>query len=531
MKRLKCILYLLALCVFFCNVSPLTAFATETSTEIDYITLFSASETVNLDSSNDYSASLNSAFSIDPTSFLDALSTFDKDIVQSVTWYWTSGKTLADLKSLHTNVCQNPNKENYTDIINALEQHINVQEYALNIESLAESMPLNDYAFDVPVIQNLISLHLNSEINSEEYNHILSTDEEFNHVLTSAYEASPSLFAETIKTYSQLQIEDLAECIASDYVKMGKELSSVPYSTTDISCNDITNLIQEKIASKINVQLEAEASTVSPPTVEPMSLCIPTIGTMTYSSAPLQVGTSETLKITFSESSQISSLRQWYVEIYQVVGSTYYKKVANTITFTPGTTSSTVSFTMTFSSPCEFYTFVKVYSAEGGTLLNSRQGAYSDTVTGLWHINVDFSDDRSEPGTLYLYNASGTKLFQTSCLGKSASNLPQSQTNGDTPTGTYTGRLSGPDYPTESYGPYKVVAMTGVSGNIALYSHRSGIGIHGGRSQETLQATNGCIRVFNSAQLTLQNTITSLINDSYHETIGYVYVNDPDSSN
>lgn len=158
--------------------------------------------------------------------------------------------------------------------------------------------------------------------------------------------------------------------------------------------------------------------------------------------------------------------------------------------------------------------------------MTSRTGTYPDTVEAYWYININFSSDRSVPGTLRLYNSNSELYLETSCLGKSASGLSQDQVCGDTPTGTYTGFLGDVQSDTNKYGPYKVIQMTGIAGKIATYSYRSGIWIHGGRDQTALQSTNGCVRVFNSAQLNLQNAITYFINSTGHQSTGYIYISE-----
>ena len=117
-----------------------------------------------------------------------------------------------------------------------------------------------------------------------------------------------------------------------------------------------------------------------------------------------------------------------------------------------------------------------------------------------------------------------------SCLGKSAYGYDMYTTNGHTPTGTYTGYLYGPVSPESSYGPYKVIAMTGVSG-VIVESGRSGIWIHGGSPASTgsatypLRPTYGCVRITNANQNTLANKISSLTNSTgYHDSTGNIII-------
>lgn len=163
----------------------------------------------------------------------------------------------------------------------------------------------------------------------------------------------------------------------------------------------------------------------------------------------------------------------------------------------------------------------------------TADGAYAeaDIVYGYWKINVVLPVDRDYKGRLYLYWANGSLSSVADCLGKSVWNTPSTVTYGDTPTGQYTGNLGGPDSNTAAYGPYKYIAMVGVSGQI-ITSGRNGIWIHGGREGVSgtddpwypLYPTEGCVRISNSKQLTIQNAITGMINSYYHYTTGNISI-------
>ncbi|MBE5966169.1 MAG: L,D-transpeptidase [Lachnospiraceae bacterium] len=173
---------------------------------------------------------------------------------------------------------------------------------------------------------------------------------------------------------------------------------------------------------------------------------------------------------------------------------------------------------------------VSVYNNTGSLLLSERTGSNPDTVTGDWKITVSLPSNRNNKGTLTLYNCRGNSVSSFECLGRSVSNDAMTVTNGNTPTGTYTGYLDGPSSPSSSYGPYKVVNMTGISGIIKT-SGRSGIWIHGGdpetdktKSWHPLRPTHGCVRISNTNQNTLQNKIENLINNSFHNKIGNIAI-------
>lgn len=255
----------------------------------------------------------------------------------------------------------------------------------------------------------------------------------------------------------------------------------------------------------------------------------PTIGAMTYTTAPLKVNEDETLSVVFSEStSQVK--REYLVKIYGVINSTKYLRSTKTVVIPAGSTSVTQTFSFKLPVAGTMYTTVSVYNSAGTTLMNERVGTSPDNITGDWKITVSLPSNRNNKGTLTLYNCSGTSISSFECLGRSVSNGSMTVTNGNTPTGTYTGYLYGPASPTSSYGPYKVVNMTGVSG-VIVSSGRSGIWIHGGDAATDtsdtwypLRPTHGCVRISNSNQSTLQTKIENLINNSYHNKTGNIVI-------
>lgn len=118
------------------------------------------------------------------------------------------------------------------------------------------------------------------------------------------------------------------------------------------------------------------------------------------------------------------------------------------------------------------------------------------------------------------------------CLGRSAYNTSMWEVYGNTPTGTYTGYLDGPHSPSSSYGPHKVINMTGVSG-VIVESGRSEIWIHGGDPETNpdlpwypLRPTYGCVRISNANQLALQNNITDLVSNNYHYSTGNIDISE-----
>ena len=162
--------------------------------------------------------------------------------------------------------------------------------------------------------------------------------------------------------------------------------------------------------------------------------------------------------------------------------------------------------------------FKSIRNLSGGTTVGETTWLYllgavnsSGPSTGKWYIKITLPANRYNYGTLKLYDKNGNQIYSCSALGRSVSNASPLVYRGNTPTGIYSGYLYGPASPRDSYGPYKVIAMDGISGQI-VQSGRSGIWIHGGRSQENLSPTYGCVRVFEKDQKALQDKIQVLIN-------------------
>ena len=96
----------------------------------------------------------------------------------------------------------------------------------------------------------------------------------------------------------------------------------------------------------------------------------------------------------------------------------------------------------------------------------------------------------------------------------------------------YRGALVGPDANTNSYGPYKVIHMVGLSGQIIEYSHRNDICIHGGQDGTVsasepnypLHKTNGCIRITSQFQGVLVDMIESWIDNSFYYARGTITI-------
>lgn len=516
MKKIVRVLWIFMLCIGICMATQLSASATN-SAEDDYYALFAEAEGIDPLSAEAYAERLNAAYLTDPQQFLCILSQQDDEVILSVIGLWTANNTLEEIYCLYEQI------SNYSNSISApicsvLQEQISCREYGIVLQSYGSVSQTDEVLYDAAILNRFIDLNMQHS----------TMDEELNQKLALVYNAAPNLLITLLRDYSNEEVELIAYYIADGYEQLGMEVGkNIDTTYMDTRDEEIAYQIQTQIVSGSNFELQMEEVAVVPPDVEIMSTCVPTIGTMTYSSsAPLVVGSEETLTITFSESSQVPYLRQWWVEVYQVVGSHSYLKCSKTISMPPGANSGTFALPLSFTDTCSFQTHVKVYTQQGGDLLCERTGQYPDIVYGYWKINVVLPEDRDNTGWLYLYDASGTLCQTMRCLGQSVSNDPPDVYYGNTPMGVYTGYLHGPVSPTSSYGPYKVVATNNVSG-LVVEANRDGIWIHGGHETQ-LNPTNGCVRITNPNQLTLQNSISNLINNEYHYSTGNVYIDQED---
>lgn len=125
------------------------------------------------------------------------------------------------------------------------------------------------------------------------------------------------------------------------------------------------------------------------------------------------------------------------------------------------------------------------------------------------HITITLKRDRRLPGKLCLVGKDERVIVSGICMGKAddaaaikAGNPQRAQTLpvGDTPTGTYTGRLLGRVVkPERTYGTAEPIVLdpTGGSALAAKQNGRRGLWIHGGDLTPGgfLRPTYGCVRI------------------------------------
>lgn len=136
-----------------------------------------------------------------------------------------------------------------------------------------------------------------------------------------------------------------------------------------------------------------------------------------------------------------------------------------------------------------------------------------------FRIFVYLPTDRWKPGFLRLFDPNGTKmLYDMPCRGKADGGRATKEGNpardpakpfGDTPSGLYRpSRITRFSPSHKTLGPLAIL-LEGQTGEAlkAAQQGRTGLALHGGRGDDQLMATHGCIRVFDRDMALLAGAI------------------------
>lgn len=502
----------LALCLFG-NVSALAANNSADSTDA----LMKSAVSADAAESEAISYELYQQFTADTEAFLNEFTAQSENVQQAVAQFivWENAYDTKNLSQYLSNT--NHLSEEQKRAANTLLQYW-VEDQSKPVDDTAddESTVPSVPKFDVKVIRGFIDQNLTV---SNPY-----ADEEFCKVVAQAYATDPVEFSAMISDLDDAKIERIGQQIS--YAVKNQLCDITLPSVTENSDTSTTLHLLSSVIQQTAPQQRLDVGTEEnvPFRATPRSTYTPSIGTISYSGS-LEVGKASTLSVTISETAHSSAARSYYIVAMCAHSKTgtYYKKAEGSVSIPAGSTSAKKTLSVTMSDPGAVYTKILVYSSSGGTLLTSRIGANPDTVKGYWHIQINLNSS-SRAGYLGLYNASGSQLLYLPCLGKSESNAAENVHYGNTPRGNYYGYLAGPNSNTYSYGPYKYVVLEG-NNNPLVPSVRDGIWIHGGDPSTSggLRVTHGCVRVSNSNQLSIQNNITTLVNNG-HYTRGNVNI-------
>ena len=494
-KKILCALLVLFLLI---GVVTTPAFAQEASSE-----LFQNLETSDGAETDAILSQLANQFNQDPITFLTELekqNTSIQNLVFENFAFWAIGddEFAQELKETINSVATEPQAQAMISVYNQMQSTVS-----------EENLPTPD-AFDITGVKELISTY--REIGFQ------NNDEEFYNSLINYYLADNNLFVKAISNLTDEEVITLG-----NKMKIVSEKFDYNFENQQLNNNDSLSLREKEIAQKLDTALNTDNISKQEPIekTERALPPIPTIGAFYYSGT-MEVGKTVTLTLPLTDTTATNTTRNYRVKVYCVRNGVAYQKINTTYTIPVGSHTTSKQFSLVFTNPGQFTTRVEVLSTDG-TILTSRTGKNPDTTYGYWRIAVKLKEKRSEGGTFTLYDAANTLICTGPALGKSASGAAMNVNKGNTPTGNYTGVLGAVQTDTQAYGPYKVVKLTGK--NNPYVPPRSGIWIHGGRNQETLTPTNGCVRVFNADQLKLQNNITSLTSaQKGHYTTGNVSI-------
>lgn len=476
----------------------------------------------------EYAFKLGDSFRKDKVAFISELANQPKDKIESISLLTAYNCEYFDLSAIRMETKYLVDSNQLTaeqvgvanQIIIAMDQITQLRQAPVNDN---RNVKLPD--FDVATVKDFIKIH------KQNGNPI---DEEYYQTLKNSLKADAKAFIKVMTEFDDATQQDIAQSVnynlsETDKVNFKENFGKLK---KDSELNEKEKEAINKLISTLNEKSKSNSSDNKETPVNTTSIEIPTIGTMYYTTTPLVVGESENFQYTLSETYNKLAIRTYYVKIYAIKNGVAYLKATQNVTIPSGSISVTLNAPVSYTSTGLIYTKVEVYSSASGGKLTEKTTTSTDTIYGKWKINVALPINRNYKGTLKLYKADGSLAASMECLGRSVSNASMYEYQGNTPTGTYTGYLYGPVSPSSSYGPYKVVNMTGVSGAI-ITSGRTGIWIHGGDpSTDTtatwypLRPTYGCVRIANTNQKVLQDQITTITSSEYHYSTGNIYISE-----
>ena len=381
-------------------------------------------------------------------------------------------------------------------------------------------------SFHAQTIRNMIEVNLELD----------NVDEEFYHILTNAYLTDPVLLAQTIADLQADEIHYLARAISYDLQKTGRvDLAVLPEDCGSEAADAVARIIIAEANNTANASIMAFLDEEMTASLMAPAVAMANAGSLfvNVTLAPERfASTTEAVSVTVTlgTTAIVSSERVYAYEIHKVKDGEDSIAAFGRMRLDANSLGTTLTKSITFNAAGEYEVYALIRDGQETVATSTRYPMYVD---GQWHITVELPSNRNYKGTLTLYDASGTQIHQCECLGRSDSGAASNIYEGNTPTGECLGTLYGPMAldDQDSYGPYKVIVLTPVSGDIKDFTNRSGIWIHGGdpciypsAPWYPLRPTYGCIRVSNADQLALQTHIEALIANSNHQAHGTVSI-------
>lgn len=542
-KRLFSLLCLI-LCVALLNTAVVTASATGDSEEKDAgIDEIFSDRFLNQVRVSDGAAAYEieteilNAYQRNQVAFLEhmnVLNDTDKDFFSrflvSSMYYdgdWTAFKSYLNGMSSHNGVA--------SILLNtAMDYETQAMEWETAYEKFL-SQPEPEGLFSADILKEAIASHSGSYL----------YDQEFCGYLREMYELDPNLFVQTMGELEKNQVKEIAAQIAyAEYLNLGdvEGVKSMARGTvTSESALDSKSVslknafvatLQKAALDIVKEPLFQDEMTfvTNKPVNGVMATTSVTIGAISYANVKAKPTQLEIYNPTDCKT-KISGLtpnKQYRVELWARHDESTNNNLKSSVTYTANSSGViNAALRTTFDYPGNIWTMIKVYS--GSTLVASRTGASMDMVYARWKIELPLASNNY--GTLKLYYASGVQAYSCTAFGQSVDNTHWSVHLGNTPPGDYYGWDFDPsnqrsDYPVVSYGPYDIIKMEGnhdpgysndyVDGGSVTNKPRSGIYIHGGRSQTTYTPTHGCVRVHDADMLNLTNQMQAWLSSNYH---------------
>ena len=449
---------------------------------------------------------LNALFISNPKEFLHALSMEDEgtrgfliSMLLLASNYGTDNDFISCLDQLDCSDKTSAEVETLQQLHNTLDNW-NLQQEQLR-PIIAEK-----YAFDTETIREIIDLNLLYE----------SVDTDFFHIISNAYITNPNLFAKSISGLNADAIRFLGKAISYDLHQTDRiAQANAIYASKSISTSTDLDIIQHEINNKDNATLDNLLSTETLLTYNTHQSRMVSDEAYIYSfglsSTTLPIYSTLVTTISMGFDASITETRNYTVRIYKITG-TETLITSKTITVSGGTSTQSTMISIPLNSAGTYTLRAKLYDSNGNLLATLTSN--SVTVKPRWKIQIVLPVDRNNTGILTVYDTYGAHQHSCICLGKSASSASTMVTNGNTPTGQSWAQLEGPH---EGYGPARVVALIDPFAGELLTSGRRGILIHGGsRWDPNLDTTNGCVRVTNTDQVTIQDIIEDFDSSYYY---------------
>lgn len=518
----------LVIAVTLSSAIPAAAYTSQnrTTPQINYSELLSQAEFSDGAESERVAGELANAFDADPEGILSAMASCPENQLDIAVMLLVYGKSYDDFNAFEQSVLQrkalSQDDAAKSRVLDKILDEIMSFNDTESFEGLTDNTLTEPPMFQPDIIRSFIERH----------DYTSGADESFFGLMADVYRLEPELLEEIVCDMDSYKVDYIARGIAYDVIKHGNYtaknaapsenyFSALVEATIANNNVDLSTFWTSEVSAAIGGQVDSYAAQSAV-----------TIGNIHYTTTPLRLEESENLSVTY-KNPDTGSARTYVTKIFLVYNKVPVQVSTKTVIIPPGVNTLPQSYTINFSQWGPVYTLVRVYAQDGETLLASQQSGSSDTVYGKWEIDISLPENRNNKGTLALYDARGYRKMYVECLGRSGSNASMYVTNGNTPTGTYTGVLDGHRAETDSYGPYQVVSMIGVQGAI-IDSRRSGIMIHGGSPATNsslpyypLRQTYGCVRISNDNQSLLETKITDLIGSTgYHEERGKIIIDE-----